>query len=119
MPDDGTVYADGGNAGRAVNPVHVCGDGAVCARCYPQHPGHDGTGTVVLEPSWRSDLPADLVVGTMCHCGDPDDCSDHWEFFTNAVQGRTSPDHVARGRKLTERQMRAVARLVRGATTNG
>jgi hypothetical protein len=57
-------------------------------------------------------IPEDLIVGTMCHCDDPEDCSDHWDFFYDATMGTTSEDHVAWGKTLSEDQMRAIAALV-------
>lgn len=65
-----------------------------------------------------ADLPGDLIVGTMCHCDDPDDCYDHWEFFTDAEMGSTSEDHVRTGRPLNERQMRAIASFIRAAAVS-
>lgn len=58
-----------------------------------------------------SDLP-NLHVGTMCHCDDPDDCDDHWEFFIDPVFSEWNPGNVRRGRKPTEADMRAIAALV-------
>ncbi len=59
-----------------------------------------------------SDLPKDLIVGPMCHCDDPDECHDHWEFFTNATMGYSSPESVARGSHLTKAEMDAIVEKV-------
>ena len=58
-------------------------------------------------------LPRNLVVGTMCHCDDPDECYDHWEFYKVDDPSAVPPSgHVGRGRELTENEMRAIAALV-------
>lgn len=63
----------------------------------------------------QPDLPTNLVVGTMCHCDEPDECSDHWEFFTEAKMSPSGGGIVSRGRGLSESQMRAIAALVNAA----
>lgn len=57
-------------------------------------------------------LPTNLVVGTMCHCDEPDECEEHWRFFTNPV-GLRDDGHLRSGCSLTELEMRAIADLVR------
>ena len=71
-----------------------------------------------------ADLPPNLVVGTMCHCGNPDGnedefpCDDHWEFFVDP-EGFDPEDGTLRtGRHLTEAQMRSIAALVAMANHN-
>lgn len=59
------------------------------------------------------ELPKNLIVGTMCHCDDPDMCDNHWEFFKDPVMGNTSPDHVRVGSGLNVKDMRAIAELVK------
>lgn len=67
----------------------------------------------------NADLPIGLVVGTMCHCGEPDECSDHWQFFTDVVKGSSGKHSVRSGRILSEKQMRAIAELVNETTAEG
>lgn len=57
-------------------------------------------------------LPRGLVVGSMCHCDEPDECSGHWEFYTEAAMSDDG-EHVRTGRYLSEAQMRAIVALVR------
>lgn len=59
-----------------------------------------------------------LVVGTMCHCGNPDGdedtfpCDDHWEFFVDPVNFDPETGHMSSGRNLTEAETRRIASLV-------
>lgn len=55
--------------------------------------------------------PRRIVVGTMCHCDDPDNCYDHWEFFANPAGYAAESGHVARGGALTVDEMRSMAKM--------
>lgn len=59
-----------------------------------------------------SHLPKGLIVGTMCHCDDPDECDDHWELFYDVDGYDEETGHLRSGRQMNEAQMRAVADLV-------
>ena len=56
-----------------------------------------------------------LVVGTMCHCADPNECDDHWEFFVDPVGFDEEEGTLRSARRLTEEEMREIAWLVEQA----
>lgn len=52
-----------------------------------------------------------LVVGTMCHCDDPENDYDHWSLFTRAEMGFDG-EHVRRGATLNKAEMDAIVAIV-------
>jgi hypothetical protein len=59
------------------------------------------------------ELPAGLVVGTMCHCDVPDDCWDHWELYYDAEGFRPETGNLRTGRQLDGSDLRNIVALVR------
>lgn len=56
-----------------------------------------------------------LVVGTMCHCDDPEACGedgDHWEFFVDPTNFDEEDGTMSSARRLNEAEMRAIVALV-------
>lgn len=62
-----------------------------------------------------TDLPEDLVVGTMCHCDNPEDCDDHWELFSKPNGFDPDERTMLFGSVLNKAQMDAIVALVREA----
>jgi hypothetical protein len=58
------------------------------------------------------EVPRGLVVGSMCHCGHRDSCVDHWELWVDAEMSYDG-EHVRRGGKPNEAELRAIVALVR------
>lgn len=59
-------------------------------------------------------VPTGLVVGSMCHCDEPDECDDHWELYLNAEMAEDG-EHVRRGSTPNEAELRGIVALVRWA----
>lgn len=59
-----------------------------------------------------------LVVGSMCHCDDPDDCFDHWELFVLPPGVEMDDEgHVGRAQTMDEAMLRRLVALAKAGTT--
>lgn len=55
-----------------------------------------------------------LVVGTMCHCDEPDECDDHWELYLcseeNAAYSAENEGHVGRAWTMRKSDLDEIVR---------
>lgn len=57
-------------------------------------------------------LEGRLVVGTMCHCGYPDSCFDHWELFLDPHDFDEETGEMSRAKHIGKKEMCAIVAVV-------